>query len=818
MADSFGMEFEVTAKTAAAQQGFQGIQAITDQIRSDLNAINDATEGLTEKASKMREFWQENLDVLEGMKSILEIVKTTTQINQTALDSNLQRIQEILSSVRGLGGNMGQAMSMLGIAGGQGYGSGNYQGGGGGYSTSPLASQDFSGTTNAYQQYSLQNPMTYVKNPNALMNRMMLRDSNPYAGTVAGFGGGRRNPPPPTANSASYNDDDEYRNMFSDRAEPYNTNQGTLRDQLLQYRHQNSTVPMGDEAHAATYAYKDLMNNINRVAGTGRVGTRLARAAQRALGNSGISPYEIQKAQRNADIRNVPDPVTGQPTSYYERSGGYSDVEKNTLKIADKVAAVFGSNLMKSFTKFNGYAQVASAVYGTAVDVANQVRQVTGFAQEQGQVFGKTDYGRSAGMTGQAFFKSGFNLNPFYSMQDVMQAQMSGGALGLKGAGLSNYVNKAMDFKKNFGLDPQQTQQILGTGLGVGVGVGANAAAFAKVRQIENTTQTSTAYGNQAYLQGMTSYAGMGASGNAAAQLGVTATKFGAGNLQLQAMGATGTEGMGSTLNNALMAQNLGTSYTGLYAAERKSSAGTLAKAQNATQIQILGFAGIDANAGYKGKDDFYNKNADKAMILQQVLSTMQGYQKESASPKAAMIWAWGIVQQKKDLAHPKKGKKSNSMFGNILGFAEKYVTKGLTNVLDAPFSLAGHVVHGVDDAIAIGTGVVTGQSLGEALKGSHKNNEQFDRWLGHPVDTATQGISDLVSQGAKVLRSGAGSGGGASTSAMGGGRQAPQTVNVEIGMHPNLHGQFISAVKTGNQGNQTGGTHPNNQPTRTNF
>ena len=48
MADSFGMEFEVTAKTAAAQQGFQGIQAITDQIRSDLNAINDATEGLTE--------------------------------------------------------------------------------------------------------------------------------------------------------------------------------------------------------------------------------------------------------------------------------------------------------------------------------------------------------------------------------------------------------------------------------------------------------------------------------------------------------------------------------------------------------------------------------------------------------------------------------------------------------------------------------------------------------------------------------------------------------------------------------------------------
>ena len=805
------MNFDVTANTGAAQQGFQGIRAITDQIRSDIDAINDATDGLTEKATKMKQFWDENFEVLEGMKSILEIIKTTTQINQSALDSNLQRIQEILSSVRGLGGNMGQAMNMLGIAGGQGYGYGSYTGRDYGYGTSPLASQDFSGTTNAYQQYSLQNPMTYVKNPNALMNRMMLRDSNPYAGTVAGFGGGRRNPPPPTANSASYNDDDdEYRNMFSDRAEPYNTNQGTLRDQLLQYRHQNSTVPMGDEAHAATYAYKDLMNNINRVAGTGRVGTRLARAAQRALGNSGISPYEIQKAQRNADIRNVPDPVTGQPTSYYERSGGYSDIEKKTINIADKVASVFGSNLIKSFTKFNGYAQVASAVYGTAVDVANQVRQVTGFAQQQGQVFGQTDYGRSIGMTGQALFKSGFNLNPFYSMQDVMQAQMSGGALGLKGQGLQTYVNQAMGFKKNFGLDANQTQQILGAGLAAGVGVNTNAAAFAKVRQLENTTQTSTAYGNQAYLQGLTSYAGMGASAGVAAQLGVTTARFGAGNLQLQAMGATGTEGMGSTLNNALMAQNLGTSYLGLYAAERGAKAGTLAKAQNATQSQILGFAGIDANAKYKGKNDFFNKNADKAMQLQMILGTMQGYQKESQSPKNAMNWAWGIVQQKQQLAHPTKDKKPGSMAAGLFGFAEKYIGKGITNVLDAPFSLAGHAVHAVTDVMTVGAGLVTGESLHDSLKRADKLSNSYDALLGHPADTITSGISDLVSKGVKSIKGGNPSGQSAMPNV--------QRVAVEVSVNPKHAQQFTAAVKAATGSYQTGRTTPNNQPTRTSF
>ena len=807
------MNFDVTANTGAAQQGFQNIQAITDQIRDDLNAINDATEGLTEKASKMREFWKENLDVLEGMKSILEIVKTTTQINQSALDSNLQRIQEILSSVRGLGGNMGQAMSMLGMAGSPGYGYGSYTGRDYGYGTSPLASQDFTGTTNAYESYMLQNPMSYVKNPNQLMNRMMLRDSNPYtemyAGSQGGGGGGRR--PPKTTNPASYNDDDdEWNNVFRDSVEPMNTNQGTLRDQLSKYRHQNSTVPMGGEARAGSYAYEDLMNNIRRVAGNGPVGSRLYNRVQKALGSIGITPYEIRKAETNADVKNVPDPVTGQPTSYYERSGGYSDIEKKTINIADKVASVFGSNLIKSFTKFNGYAQVASAVYGTAVDVANQVRQFTGFAQQQGQVFGQTDYGRSIGMTGQALFKSGFNLNPFYSMQDVMQAQMSGGALGLKGQGLQTYVNQAMGFKKNFGLDANQTQQILGAGLAAGVGVNTNAAAFAKVRQLENTTQTSTAYGNQAYLQGLTSYAGMGASAGVAAQLGVTTARFGAGNLQLQAMGATGTEGMGSTLNNALMAQNLGTSYLGLYAAERGAKAGTLAKAQNATQSQILGFAGIDANAKYKGKDDFFNKNADKAMQLQMILGTMQGYQKESQSPKNAMNWAWGIVQQKKQLAHPTKDKKPGSMAAGLFGFAEKYIGKGITNVLDAPFSLAGHAVHAVTDVMTVGAGLVTGESLHDSLKRADKLNNSYDALLGHPADTITSGISDLVSKGVKSIKGGNPSGQSAMPNV--------QRVAVEVSVHPKHAQQFTAAVKAGTGSYQTGKTTPNNQPTRTSF
>ena len=788
------MEFEVGANTGAAQQGFQGIQAITNQIRSDLDAINDATDGLTEKASKMRQFWQENLDVLEGMKSILEIVKTTTQINQSALDSNLQRIQEILSSVRGLGGNMGQAMSMLGMAGSPGYNYGNYQGGGGGYSTSPLASQDFSGTTNAYQNYTLQNPMTYVKNPNQLMNRMMLGDSNPYSGMVAGVGGGgRRNPPPPTTNSASYNDDDGFDSQYSDSIEPYNTNQGTLRDQLLQYKHQNSTVPMGDEAHAATYAYKDLMRNINRVAGTGRVGSRLARAAYKALGNAGISPEEIQKAQRNADIRNVPDPVTGQPTSYYERSKGYSDVEKNTLKIADQIAHVFGSNLIKSFTKFTGYANIAGAIYGSAVDVANQVRQITGFAQEQGQVFGETSYKRSAGMTIDAFLKSGGNLNPFFNMQDVIQAQMSGASLGLKNGGLGNYVDTSLKFKQQYGLNAQQTQQILGTGLGAGIGVTQTANAFANVRQLANTTNTSTAYANQAFLQGMTSYAGMGAQGATAASLGAQSAHFGAGNFVLQAMGATGTEGMGSTLNNALMSQNLGTSYLGLYAAERSASATQLATAQNATQAQILGFAGIDASADYKGKNDFFNKNSDKAMILQQILGTMQGYQKEAQSPNNAMNWAWGVVSQGKKLKNKGISVDRNTKTGK--GNAKNRTEHEL---------LAGRSRFGSD----IKGEAVTALQKAYNEKDNVGGNARYKTALkDFEAGDFGKALEDLQRKTPTSNKSRSTMGNQASSNV--------QRVQVEVSVHPKHAQQFTAAVKAGTQGNQTGKIAPNYQPTR---
>ena len=205
-----------------------------------------------------------------------------------------------------------------------------------------------------------------------------------------------------------------------------------------------------------------------------------------------------------------------------------------------------------------------------------------------------------------------------------------------------------------------------------------------------------------------------------------------------------------------------------------------------------------------------FNKNADKAMQLQMILGTMQGYQKESQSPKNAMNWAWGIVQQKQQLAHPTKDKKPGSMAAGLFGFAEKYIGKGITNVLDAPFSLAGHAVHAVTDVMTVGAGLVTGESLHDSLKRADKLNNSYDALLGHPADTITSGISDLVSKGVKSIKGGNPSGQSAMPNV--------QRVAVEVSVHPKHAQQFTAAVKAATGSYQTGRTTPNNQPTRTSF
>jgi len=641
--------------TGSTVQGFQQLASVTKQIRDDVEAIDTAISGVTDRADKLRGYFQENLDVVTGIKSILEIVSTQAQANQATFSNLVMQLQEMMNSARGLGGNanMGQAMQMLGFGGNTGAG---YFGntGSGGYSQSITSSVDFSTDPNV-QRTSI--------------NNRFAGKSRDFSDLMSGISGGNGNNivPPNAPPSGGYDEEDDGRkrvfgNALSQIISPTVNNQvpnDSLQTRLqaqLKNNYSNiadSIIAQKKEGRAAEVAYRQSTNLITRT-----LGNRAGSFYKSVLGNLGIDRETLRQAQAEAKYENVLD-ANGNPTYYpgstipiQQRtseivSGGTED---KMLKIADHITSIFGSKLLTKFTEFAGYANIASGIYGGAVAIANQARQITGFAQAQGQNVGQVDYGRSAGQALSAFVQSGFNLNPSFSMADVMQAQNNAQALGLRGGNIQQYVNNALQFKTQYGLNAQQTQQIIGGGLAAGVNMGDTANAFAYVRQLENNTQTSTAYGNQAFMTGMSQYAAGGATGVVAAQLGAQAAQFGAGNFVLQAQGATGTELLGTQLGNALMAQALGTSYMGLYATERKSTSAQLQTATYTSDEQILHWAQIDTTTDYQGSQKkFDDKNAGQYMILSAIMSQPSmgsAINKQGDTPQHAGNWAWGVVKQ----------------------------------------------------------------------------------------------------------------------------------------------------------------------------
>ena len=519
--------------------------------------------------------------------------------------------------------------------------------------------------------------------------------------------------------------------------------------------------------------------------------------------SAGIDLQSIRRSQASNTTVDAEGNIT--------RTGGIPEgVETQALKAANAVSRIFLSNVVQNFTKFTGYASIAGNLIGMGQDIAGNIRQYTAMGQAMGGQMGEVNYGRSIGMAGQAFLKSDFNLNPFYSTQDVMQNQIMGMGLGLKGNQLSNYVNTGIQFQTQYGLTAQQAQGIIGTGLGAGVNINQNANAFAQVRNLENSTTTSTAYGNQAYQQGLTSYAGMGATGATAAQLGAQVAGFAANDLVGQAAGLTGTEGIGSVLNNALLAQKMGVSYTGLFGAMRSASSSTISKAQNATQEEILGWAGININATYKDKKDFLNQNQSKIMVLQMILQSLvqqgsQSYASAASSPQKAADWAWLIVRQKQQMKNSKQ--KSGSFFGHIMGDIGKAAGVAgnvLNNVVDAPGSLVGNVVHGINDVGGFVGGTLTGQSFSQIVKANNQNNAQYDNTIGRFVQPGTNLISPIAN-GISTASRYAGNAVG----------DAVQKVEVVVGIHPKAMG-IITASKAATAGFNNGKVSPNVQPTRT--
>lgn len=783
--NNYQLNFDVNSNTAPAVQGFQELAKVTSQIREDMQIISEASDGIIERAGRMKQYFDGVLSTVAQIKQTLELVQIAEQTSAVGTSNNLMRLNEMISSVKGMGGNM---RDVNGILGGGGVG-----GSGSVWDGAPTAAQDFS-QSSGYNTASASSD--YVKS-------LGRSGFGPFGGgTFSNRGGG---------GDYSGLDDDAY---AISRASSASSIQQSILDQLDTYPNikkrliRTGKLRPGGEPTVTTTAYNDMVGNIDTL--TNAIpfgfGKTLGGRMKNMITGYGITPEAIQASQKSMYYATGQYNPDGSPVM--SRKPGIADgVETAALKISDSVARIVDSRFAAMGTKAAGYASVISNAYGIPADMAAQARQYTGMAQTMGAVFGTTDYSRQLGMGLQSFIHSGFNLNPFYSSQDYYQAMTMGASLGLRSSQLTNYANQAMTFKKDYGMNPQQTLSVLGAGLGVGVGVNTNADYYGQVRNLAAGTNTSLAYANQAYLTGMTNAAGMGVQGAAAAQAGLSAAQFGVGNFQIQANGFTGQEGMGSMLNNALMAQKLGVSYTGLYAAERGMKGNALAKTQNATQEHLLSIAGIDIKSQYKDEKHFLDKNQNQIVKLNMLLGQLPGYSGPAKSFNATAQWAWGIVQQ-----HQNFNKKPEGLLGhlvnNVTGAVKRFgedALQGVRNTVDAPGSLVGNVAHGLIDATVGTKDFFQNKSASQIVADMNANNAKFDHTRfkgiltpGHEVQMATMNGQPAY-QGSSLYN--------------GGGRIAP--VHVVVDVHPKFAHMLHASVSNGTRGFDNGNVSPNRQPTK---
>jgi hypothetical protein len=227
--------------------------------------------------------------------------------------------------------------------------------------------------------------------------------------------------------------------------------------------------------------------------------------------------------------------------------------------------------------------------------LAQTARGITGYAQQTGNMYGTVDYSRTAGDTIHDFFKSGLDLNPFYSFADVQAARQAGASIvGYKGGALNQYIDTSLKMQQLYGMNAQQFGQYAGVAANFGMGTNDVSFMLGQGRNISaGTNLMTTSYADQAALTGAGTFMGLGATSNVSSILGAQGVTAGIGNKVLQGMGGTGYELMGTMYGQAMMAQGLGTDINNLAGALQKSSATQIANLNTEMMINLLTNLGI---------------------------------------------------------------------------------------------------------------------------------------------------------------------------------------------------------------------------------
>ncbi len=244
-----------------------------------------------------------------------------------------------------------------------------------------------------------------------------------------------------------------------------------------------------------------------------------------------------------------------------------------------------------------GVAKIAGSAYALRM-----AKSAGGNLFREGQLY--TGITGGTGIAGSLKYDLGaqltswFGMNPLESYGQAKQITMQNLALGYRG----NLLNRANQFSntalQQYGVDPTTSMQMFGQMvMQAGVSLQDLHASLATLAQTASTTNTSFSQLQQNVIQYSQIGSSIGLTGGQNAAFATSAAQFAAGQPGLAATGANPSDILNSMVGQALVAQQMGTSFLGLPGASQQQGAtGVLAGVIHANQslMSRIGLTGTN--------------------------------------------------------------------------------------------------------------------------------------------------------------------------------------------------------------------------------
>ena len=634
--DPVEIDLSIPDNTGPITQSFQNLAALSKQMRDDLEAMDSGMADVSDRASRMREYWQQNLGFINDMKTALEQIAAQAQGNQSIFSNNVTLINEMLSNIRALGGNMGQAMQMLGV--------GNLGGMLPGMNPQQMAA-------NYAQAAGISGQLS--RDPFYAANATQSQDFSGYVGRRPSYGdprgGGGGGGIGESDGSGFLNDATSapLAGTIARRSSTYVDPMQTMLEANYPGFAGNYIPNLrGASASPAIQAYNYTSQRMNQMLGGGQFANTMTSAYQQFLGGLGVNPADLATAHAT---RTATDP-TGTVLDKFERK---------MLSIADKFSRFMSSGTGSALTQTAGLFGMSRSFLGAAETAMSTIQGGTSYQSQYGFAGGLNP---SLADTAALYVGNRIRgaANPYMSNQDYMNAQLTALGLGLRGSlsatgtGLLSrvpggnfaagsdvlaFTNMANALKKYYGLDIQSTANLASTAMAYGIDMPTFMQGFGASRTLAAQTTTSQTYAMGAYQTAAGTAASMGFSSAAAAAIGASAVRFGVNDTVAQAAGQTGYELMGTQIGTALFARAAGVPYMEAYAAAQKMGTDKAMKLSDQAAINLLRNLGVDP-AKITKKSDLNPLAMKLALVLPQLgVSTV-------TTPENAVAWTWELIQR----------------------------------------------------------------------------------------------------------------------------------------------------------------------------